>query len=442
MFAREAGRMRSTLKLWDVFFDCITLEPCVESKGIFGNGSRREESQRISLIGKFKLKSVLEMTAASLLSLHKDYIFSRNPDEALQEIHSQCALENLTPLILALFDGLQSLKKSSIKAKCKSTRQRSLSPPQKVSPKFSKRLSMAGWIARNPAPSIPTGDAEDSKSTHRQRSSADSEHSSRAGSRTYDSHAFPKCSSVASSVLSCDSTDGTSHGVRSISPENDLLEGFPGCDDEEEPEYTERLLSSEEVTQNENERTSSGLSSLLSRQKSKADLLLMNLESSQHNLFHESLEMDDLLGSSHSKESQKLRTINSDSEAESKAEPTIAGFQSSQKSLSFNNLGDAADDDEVKNKFQPSRRPFFSRRGSLPRSNVVRVEEIHSLLAKNKEQAQVLLTDLMSSQSKLFHDSVSQVKSVGSYDDYFNSVRKENSEGFLEDFPESMRLEF
>eukprot|EP00547_Thalassionema_nitzschioides_P008269 CAMPEP_0194226836 /NCGR_PEP_ID=MMETSP0156-20130528/42544_1 /TAXON_ID=33649 /ORGANISM="Thalassionema nitzschioides, Strain L26-B" /LENGTH=725 /DNA_ID=CAMNT_0038959299 /DNA_START=54 /DNA_END=2231 /DNA_ORIENTATION=- len=434
MFAREAGGMQSTLKLWDVLFDCITMETGVESKGAFDNGSRREESQRISLIGKFKLKPVLEMTAASLLWLHKDYIFSRNPDEALQEIHSQGALENLTPLITALFDGLRNLKKSSIKAKCKSTRQRSLSPPQKVSPKFSKRLSMAGWIARNPimsVPLMPTGSTENLKSVHRRHSS---EQSSGAESRTYESYAVPKRGSVAASVISHDSTDG----VRSISPENDLLEGFPGCDDEEEEEsecHEELFPSEEEAKQNEIFR-----GSLLSRQKSKADLLLMDLESSQHNLFHESLDMADILGSNHSKRSVgKLQTINSDSEAELKTVPVVAGLQSSHRSLSLSDIGDSVDD-EQKNQFQPKRRSQFSRRGSLPRSHIVKVEEIHSLLLKNKEKAQLLLTDLMSSQSKLFHESVSKVATFESDSSFSYCEKKE--EGFLEDFPDSMRLEF
>lgn len=421
MFAREAGGMQSTLKLWDVFFDCITTETGVASNGKFGTGTRREESQRMSLIGKFKLKPVLEMTAASLLWLHKDYIFSRNPDEALQEIHGQCILENLTPLVTALLDGLRNLKKSSIKAKCKSTRQRSLSPPQKVSPKFGKRLSMTGWIAarnsgKGGAPSLPAPNGDDSKSA--------------PSTENYSVHKHR--GSLASSIKSCDTecteiSTRSSHGVRSITPENDLLEGFPGCDADDDDDDEEETF---EYTQDlEEEKPKRPTTSLLSRRKSKADLLLTDLETSQH-LFHESL---DILPESFDLDECKTNgerneNMNSDSEAETQTKQLMKELESSQRSLSFDDLANT-NEEEKKSSYQPHRRPRFSRRGSLPKSHIVKVEEVHSLLQKNKSKAQILLADLMASESRLFQDSFSTHKTLGSED------------LFLDDFPESMRLE-
>lgn len=120
MFAREVGDWHSTLKLWDVFFDCITKEKLVESNLSIG-AKNHGESSSASLVGAFDLKTVLEMTATSLLWMNREHLFSRHPDEALQDIHSSGILHNIEPLLSALLNGLQNVKEAASLSSSKRT---------------------------------------------------------------------------------------------------------------------------------------------------------------------------------------------------------------------------------------------------------------------------------------------------------------------------------
>jgi hypothetical protein len=111
LFAREAGGWRNVLQLWDILFDCIT-----KNKHIISMDSSKYTRPGVTpsiQLGDFDLMAVLEMTAASLIWMHREHLMSHQVDEGLQILTGMDSLKEVAPLISTLLSSLRRLQISS-----------------------------------------------------------------------------------------------------------------------------------------------------------------------------------------------------------------------------------------------------------------------------------------------------------------------------------------
>jgi Rab-GTPase-TBC domain len=113
MFAREVDSWRNLLSLWDIVFDCISSDTSVTSMHPY-KYTRPGVSPPFQ-VGKFRLMTVLEMTAASLIWLHRKRLLKKQIDEGLQMINVN-PLREVRPLISTLLSSLRRFQISSTMA--------------------------------------------------------------------------------------------------------------------------------------------------------------------------------------------------------------------------------------------------------------------------------------------------------------------------------------
>ena len=108
LFAREVDGWRSTLALWDVFFDCISTATAITSMKP-SKYTRPGLTPELRL-GEFDLMVVLEMTAASLIWMRRDILLRQQADDGLQVLTAMVPLKEVGPLISTLLSSLRRLQ--------------------------------------------------------------------------------------------------------------------------------------------------------------------------------------------------------------------------------------------------------------------------------------------------------------------------------------------
>jgi hypothetical protein len=151
LFTREVGGWRNALSLWDILFDCISNTSEITS--MHPSKYTRPGVTPELLLGEFDLMTVLEMTTASLIWMHRELLLAHDVNEGLQLLTGMDSLQDVDPLISTLLSSLHRLQISPTMAPL-------LHPDdnkgnRRLSPVRTNRRSLSPFSGAQPTESLP-----------------------------------------------------------------------------------------------------------------------------------------------------------------------------------------------------------------------------------------------------------------------------------------------